>query len=206
MSVQLGARLRRAVLAVGILLLGTSAALAVDGPGKVPTPVVIVVDMQAAQRDSAAAQALRTQRDQVMQKFQSEFEATRKSLKETETALIAEKSATSPEAWQVKARAFEQQVAEFNRRYQAVLQAVEKSYTTAMNQVMQAFVRVTEEVANEYGANLVLQKQQVFLHDPRMDVTSIVVERLNKALPSITMPAPAIESESAAAPKKTGRK
>ncbi|MGE5506058.1 MAG: OmpH family outer membrane protein [Actinomycetota bacterium] len=206
MSLQLGARHWRAVLAVVVTLLGAGAAAAADGGAKLPVPVVIVVDMQAAQRDSVAAQSLRTQREQVMQKYQTEFEATRKALKETENALVTEKSTMTPEAWQAKARSFEQQVAEFNRRYQTVLQAVEKSYTNAMGQVMQAFIRVTEEVANEYGANLVLQKQQVFLHDPRMDVTATVVERLNKSLPSVAMQSPAVEGEAAAAPKKPARK
>lgn len=161
---------------------------------KLPVPVVIVVDVQAALQQSTAAKAVRAQRDQLVQGYQADMEITRKSLKDAEADLLKQKAALSAEAWQAKARAFEQQVYEFNQRFQKSNQAVEKSFRTAMGELSQALAQVTEEVAGEMGANLVLHKMQVFLHDPRMEVTQTVIERLNRKFPSVSFPAPADDS------------
>lgn len=201
---QVGARLARAVLAVAFSFGGAGLAVAADAP-KPPPPVVVIIDVQTAQRDAGAAQAARTQREQFMQRYQTEFETGRKTLKDTENDLVRQKATLSPEAWAQKAREFEQRVADYNRRYQGVLQAVEKSYAAAMNEVMTALIQVTEEIASEYGANLVMHKQQVFLHSPSMDVTAVVLERLNKRKPSVTFPTPKLEDAPAAAGKSGGK-
>lgn len=162
---------------------------------KLPTASVMVVDVQAALQQSLAAKALRSQRDQYLQMFQAELEKNRAALKETETDLVKQKSAMAPEAWQQKARTFEQQVYEFNQRFQRNNQAVDKSFRSGMGELSDALAQVTEELAGELGANLVLPKSQIFLHDPRMEVTQPVIERLNKKYPSVSFPAPTIEGD-----------
>lgn len=208
-----GAHVTWAALAV-LLSLALPAAAADTGaervpPSAIPSPVIVVVDLQAAHRDAVAARAVRAQRDQMMQKYQAEFELGRKSLKDAENALLREKSILSAEAWHQKARVFEQEAAEFQRRNQSTLQAVDKSYRAAITEFTQWFYQITGEVAGEYGATLVLPKQQVLMHDPRMELTSVVIERLNKRVPSIAFPPPVIDepvSVSATSSVKSGKK
>ncbi|MBF0325746.1 MAG: OmpH family outer membrane protein [Alphaproteobacteria bacterium] len=198
MAIRAARRLGGVILAAMTLIpLGVSAQTA----SKVPVPVVIVVDVQAALQQSTAAKAVRAQRDQFVQTYQAEMEAARKSLKEAEAELLKQKAALPADAWQAKARTFEQQVYEFNQRFQKSNQAVEKSFRAAMGDLSQALAQVTEEVAGEMGANLVLHKMQVFLHDPRMEVTHTVIERLNRRFPSVTFPPPVEEGVTAPKPQ-----
>jgi len=197
MLVRVGARLRWAALAIAFSLSGP--AWAETAPGKLPTATVMVLDVQAALQQAVASKAARAQRDHYLQSFQAELEANRKSLKDTETDLVRLKPTMAAEAWQQKARAFEQQVYEFNQRFQRNNQAVEKSFRAAMSELSDALAQVAEEVAGENGANLVLPKSQIFLHDPRMEMTQTVIERLNKKHPSVNFPAPVVDGEPAAA-------
>lgn len=167
------------------------------GEGKLPAVTVMVVDVQAALQQSQAARSARIQRDQFLQSIQGELEASRKALKDVENELVRLKPTLPPEQWQVRARSFEQQVFEFNQRFQRGNQAVEKSFRTAMGEVSDALNLVTEEVASELGANLVLPKAQIVMHDPRMEVTAMIVERLNKKLPNAQFPVPVPEGEAA---------
>lgn len=192
-----GAHVLWAVLAVLVTLAGPAGAQTASP--RVPQPVIIVVDIQGALQQATAGKAARAQRDKLLQQYQAEFDATRKTLKDTENDLVKQRQLLGAEAWQQKARAFEQQVFEFNQRFQRTNQAVEKSFRTAMAELNQALAGVTEEVASEMGANLVLPKSQIFLHDPRMEVTETVVQRLNAKHPSVTFPP--LEIEGAAAPK-----
>lgn len=182
-----------AVLALHLVM--TGAVAAEPDQGKLPTAVVMVVDVQAALQQSLAAKELRSQRDHYLQIFQGELEKNRAALKETENDLVKQKAAMSPEVWQQKARAFEKQVFEFNQRFQRSSQAVDKSFRIGMGQLSDALAQVSEELAGELGANLVLPKSQIFLHDPRMEVTQQVIERLNKKYPSVKFPTPTIEGE-----------
>ena len=72
--------------------------------------------------------------------------------------------------------------------------------------MMNAILNITGEIANEMGANLVLPKQQVVLHEPRMDVTSQVIERLNRRMPNINFPEPVIEEALLPPAAKSGKK
>lgn len=205
MIVRMGARLAWAALAV-IFSLSAASAAETETPVKLPVASVMVVDVQAALSQSLAAKDIRAQRDHYLQGFQNEVDNSRKSLKDTEADLVRQKSSMAPEAWQQKARAFEQQVFEFNQRFQRGNQAVEKSFRTAMTSLSDALTQVTEEMAGEMGANLVLPKSQIFLHDPHMEVTRQVIERLNKKYPTVAFPAPVVEGEPAAKPAPAAKK
>ncbi|MGE5517285.1 MAG: OmpH family outer membrane protein [Bacteroidota bacterium] len=194
MGARMGARLGRAVLAIQLAF--AVPALAETAPAKLPVPTVMVVDVQAALQQSLAAKGLRSQRDQYLQGFQAELDKNRAALKDIENDLVKQKSAMAPEIWQQKARSFEQQVYEFNQRFQRNNQAVDKSFRTGMGELSDALAQVTEELAGELGANLVLPKSQIFLHDPRMEVTQQVIERLNKKFPTVNFPAPTVEGDS----------
>lgn len=194
MAARMRACLAQAALAIQ-LAFALPAAAAEPAPGKLPVPSVMVVDVQAALQQSLAAKSLRAQRDQYLQGFQADLDKNRAALKEMETELVKQKSAMAPDIWQQKARTFEQQVFEFNQRFQRSNQAVDKSFRTAMGELSDALAQVTEELAGELGANLVLPKSQIFLHDPRMEVTQQVIDRLNKKYPSVNFPAPTVEGE-----------
>lgn len=195
MIARMRARTGLAVLAVHLAFAVPAGAEPATATTKLPAATVMVVDVQAALQQSSAAKGLRSQRDQYLQGFQAELEKNRAALKETETELVKQKSAMSPETWQQKARAFEQQVFEFNQRFQRNSQAVDKSFRTGMGELSDALAQVSEELAGELGANLVLPKSQIFLHDPRMEMTQQVVERLNKKFPSVNFPVPTVEGD-----------
>ncbi len=193
MNARMRARLGLAVLAVNLAFVVP--AVAEQATTKLPTATVMVVDVQAALQQSSAAKALRAQRDQYLQTLQAELDKNRASLKDTENELVKQKSAMAPDVWQQKARTFEQQVFQFNQRFQRNNQAVDKSFRAGMSELSDALAQVTEELAGELGANLVLPKSQIFLHDSRMEQTQRVIERLNSKYPSVTFPAPAVEGD-----------
>ena len=174
----------------------------------IPAPVIMVVDTQAVVSHSKAGLAIRQQHDKYLQDFDKEVQATRRNLSEVEAELTREKTTTPFIDWQKKAQAFDQQLSTFNLKYGKINQSVEKSYISAMNELGKAITQVTSEVANEYGVNLVLPTQQVILHDPRMDLTKTVIERMDIKFPSIAFPAPEVPGGEASnkGPGNTGMK
>jgi outer membrane protein len=177
--------------AVLSLLLGSGTAGAQRASG---APVsLIIVDIQQAQRESMPGKALALQRDKYQQNFQSEFNAARQALQRNDQDLAKQKGTMPQEAYDQKVKALELQVVAFQNRTQMAVRALEKSTDAAMAELMNAILTITGEIAAEMGANLVLPKQQVVLHEPRMDVTVQVIERLNKKLPAVNFPVPEVD-------------
>ncbi|CUW40287.1 conserved protein of unknown function (containing membrane protein (OmpH-like) domain,23-184) [Magnetospirillum sp. XM-1] len=169
---------------------------------------LIIVDIQQAQRESLPGKALAAQRDKYQQNFQTEFNAARQSLQRSDQDLAKQKGTMPQEVYDQKVKALEMQVVAFQNRTQMAVRALEKSTDSAMAELMNAILTVTGEIASEMGANLVLPKQQVVLHEPRMDVTAQVIERLNKRLPAVNFPVPEVDAPppSEPSPNKSGKK
>jgi len=186
---------RRFVIAAAAIVLATTAiAPAALAESKVPAPIIAVVDIQTILRDAKAAQGVRAERDRFAQSYQSEFAAKEKSLRDSDQELMRQRSILSPEAFAEKRRAFEQNVAQFQRDVQGRRRALERSYGQAMTQVQAALIKVADEIAQEVGANMVLTKSQVFLLDPKMDITATALERLNGRLSTVAFPEPQVEA------------
>lgn len=193
-------------MAVLALLLSSGQALAQRAAG-LPMSLIIV-DIQQAQRESMPGKALAAQRDKYQQNFQAEFNAARQSLQRSDQDLAKQKGTMPQEAYDQKVKALELQVVAFQNRTQMAVRALEKSTDSAMAELMNAILTVTGEIAAEMGANLVLPKQQVVLHEPRMDVTAQVIERLNKRLPAVNFPIPEVDAPPPSEPSspKSGKK
>lgn len=192
MIIRFGMRAGIAVMALVAALAGGSPALA-EKQVAPPPVVVIIVDVQMAQRESVAGKALIAQRDKYQQQFQADFNSARQQLQASDQELAKQKGTIPQDAYDQKAKALEQQVIAFQRRTQVAVRALEKSTEAAAAEMMNAILNITGEIANEMGANLVLPKQQVVLHEPRMDVTPMVIERLNRKMSAINFPVPVVE-------------
>jgi len=180
------------LLAGMVALLVSGSALAQTAPAKssAAPAVIVIVDAARVQRESLAGRGMAAERERYQQTFNTEFEAARKQLQAAEQDLAKQRSALPAEVFQEKVRVLNARIAEFQRQYQGAVRALDKSTAAASNELQKVVVGVTSEVASEAGAALVLHKQQVFLHDERMDITAQVIERLNKRLNSIPFPAP----------------
>lgn len=185
------------------LTLAASATFAADVPAAKRAAVpatIIIVDVQQAQRESLAGKALISQRDHYQQSFQNDFNSARQSLQVSDQELARQKGTMSQEAYDQKVKELEQQVVAFQRRTQMAVRALEKSTDSAVAELMNVILGITGEIAGEMGATLVLPKQQVVLHEPSMDVTSLVIERVNRRLPNVSFPVPVVEDAPPAKP------
>lgn len=200
MLVSLGARLSAAVLAINVLVASGASAETPKPPQGFTAPVVIVVDLNRVQRESLAGKQIAANREKYQQSFNTEFEATRRQLQETEQDLARQRTALAADVFQEKVRTLNEGVAVFQRRYQGAARGLDKSTSQASNELQKVAITVTSEVASEMGAGLVMHKQHVFLHDERMDVTGTIIERIDKRLPTIVFPVPVIEAASASVP------
>lgn len=189
-----------AVASVAGGVLCTQPAAAASAPK--PAPVIRVVDIQEVMERSTAVQGIRRELDAYRKAYDTEFAAKEKALKDEERELVRQQSLVDPAAYREKVQAFQQKFATFQRELKTRQQLLQNAYATALNQVSAQVQRIWAAVADAEGATLLLPRGQVLLFSPGYDVTPDVIDRLNKALPSVKFPDPMAKAPAAGSKKK----
>ncbi len=190
-------------LAAATVALGVSwTSPAMAAPAAKPAPVIRIVDIQEVMERSIAVQGIRRELDAYRKKYDDEFAAKEKALKEEERELVRQQTVIDGSAYREKVQAFQQKFTEFQRDLKNRQQMLQNSYATALNQVTVQIQKIWAAVAEAEGATLLLPRGQVLLFSPGYDVTADVIDRLNKALPSVKFPDPMKQGSASGQKKK----
>lgn len=175
-------------LAVALTPLGASAQQAATGVSV--KPVVGVIDLQAILAQSTAARNIATQREGYLNGYQAVVAEKEKELRAIDEKLAADRPNLDAKVFAERRADFQQKVAAFQKQVEGQRRTLERAYNQAMNEVQATVIRLTQEIANARGMNIIVYRSQVFLFDPSMDITDPVLAAVNKALPSVNMPNP----------------
>jgi outer membrane protein len=181
-------------LALGLASIATALCLMAGQPrgalAELPASVVAVVDVQFILQEAAASKSIQKQLEAQRETYQNEISKQEDRLRAVEQELNRQRSALPPDDFGQKRREFEQQVADVQRTVQARKRVLDQAFNESMTKVRDTVLQTVTEVAGEQKATLVLAKQQVVLAEKSLDLTSAVLERVNKKLPSVPVTVP----------------
>jgi len=154
---------------------------------KLPQTVAAVIDYQRILRDAAAARSIRDQIEARRKGYQEEISKEEQRLHEEDKAFAKQRSVLTPEAFDEKRLAFEQEVAEVQRLVQERRRALDTISAAALNEVKQALIEIVTSIAEERGFNLVLPSSEVLFFSRKIDLTEEVLTKLDAQLPEVTL-------------------
>ena len=157
---------------------------------ELPVSVVAVVDVQFILQEAAASRNIQKQLEAQRETYQNEISKQEGRLRTVEQELNRQRSVLSPDEFAQKRREFEQQVADVQRTVQARKRVLDQAFNESMTKVRDTVLQIVTEVAGEQKATLVLAKQQVVLAEKSLDLTSAVLERVNRKLPTVPVTVP----------------
>ena len=67
------------------------------------------------------------------------------------------------------------------------LRNIIKGKNYAVIEILSAMKPILEEVSNEKGITIILEKASIMLNAEKMDITNEVLKKLNKSLPTINL-------------------
>jgi Skp family chaperone for outer membrane proteins len=174
------------VAALALLALPTMQARA-----EIKAPVIAIVDVQAIVQQSTAGKGIQKAVESHREASAKEFSGQEEKLRQGEQELARQRGVLSEEAFGKKRHDFEKQVGDFQREVQGRQKAIEQGYNEAIHTLLGSVMEAVAGLARDRGITLVLSKQQVIMSETAMDLTQEVLERVNKALPSVTVKIPA---------------
>lgn len=160
--------------------------VAVAMPAMAETNIAIV-DIQQIMRDSSAAKSVRTQLESKQKAYQAELKKKEEAMQKEEQSLASQRATLSPEAFEKKVNDFRKKATEMQQDVQKKKAALDKGFEKALNEIQSTVNSIITELAKEKGFNVAIPSGQLLYHEPGMEITSEVLDRLNKKLPKVSV-------------------
>ncbi|MHC8509615.1 MAG: OmpH/Skp family outer membrane protein [Rhodospirillales bacterium] len=151
---------------------------------------VAVIDMNRIREESLAFKDINRQIEEHRGVFRAEIQKEEEALRETNKELNRQRSILSPEAFTAERVKFETKLSEVQRRVQELRRDLEQSRAAAMAELQGALNRTVADIAKEQSLELVVRRDQTVLVATSLDITGLVLDQINKALPSVEVPEP----------------
>jgi len=171
--------LRIAATSLVILLAGIPAAVA-QTSGK-----ILIVDMMRVQEQAVAAKSVQAQIRDLGAKLQAQAKTAEEKVKADEAKLKQQQTLLSPEQFDEQRRAFEAQVGQAQRTLQERERDIQAAVRKAQGALLQALQPILNELLVEKGGSIMVDRRSVLSAAEGLDVTSAVIERLDKRLTAL---------------------
>lgn len=156
-------------------------------------PKVAVLDVQAIWQQADAVRSINEQLNTLRKAYADEIAAQQKVLEEAEQVLKTQRDKLSQEELTAKSRSFEARVASLQSRVQQRKQALEEAHQKAMDTFEREMISQVSAYSKEFAVDIVLKRSQVVLASHSLNITDVILEHLNDALPRISVDVPSID-------------
>jgi Skp family chaperone for outer membrane proteins len=173
--------------------------------GRAPQAVILFLDRGTVLRQSAVGKDMYKQVEALAKKMEADFAPENKKLQADVQDLQGKAAVLSAEVRQQKVKEIETRRAAFQKKVQDRQTAIQTGLANSRTQVEKALAPILEKIMVERGANLLLDRGLVVLGATDLDMTATVIQRLNTALPKVTVTPVAPKAVAKpAAPKPAG--
>lgn len=148
-------------------------------------PEIAVVNIQQIMQDSSAAKSVRDQLESKQKAFQAEITKKEEALQKEDQELGKQRNALSKEAYEEKVRAFRNKATDVQKEVQTKKAMLDGAFERALNEIQKVVTEIIVELSKEKGFNTAIPTSQLLYADPKLDVTSEVLSRLNQKLSKI---------------------
>ena len=151
---------------------------------------IAVIDMNEVRRNAVAVKDIRVQVEKFRVQFQDEITKEEEELRTSNQELGRQRAILSPEAFADERRKFEQRLAGVQRKVQQRKQNLDKALNDAMFIVQKSLNKIVVDIAKENNLTLVLRKEQTVLVATPLNITGVVLQRLDQAMPTVKVSEP----------------
>ena len=150
-----------------------------------PNTSIGVIDLNKILSESKAALTASEQIEKIAIDIENEIKVSDEEIINEQNLLIESQAIMAPEAFETKKNEYESKVQNYNNERQAKLMKIDELIAISRNDVLNALKPILEDISNEKGITILLEKGSVMLSADKMDITDEVLKKLNKLLPNI---------------------
>ena len=146
-----------------------------------------VIDMKVVLSKSLAFSTLQKEIQKLEKNYKEEINNEESLLKKEQEKLVAQKSVLSNEEFKEKEDIFKQKVNKIQGKVEKIRRELESTMAKGMQIIQQEAVKHMKEIAKKEGYLLVFDANTTVISADKINISNIVVDRLNKSLPKINV-------------------
>jgi Skp family chaperone for outer membrane proteins len=146
-----------------------------------------VIDMKVVLSKSSAFSTLQKEIQKLEKSYKEEIQSEENLLKKEQEKLVAQKSVLSAEEFKEKENTFKQKVNKIQGKVEKIRRELESTMAKGMQVIQQEAVKHMKEIAKKEGYLLVFDANTTVISADKINISNIVVDKLNKSLPKITV-------------------
>jgi len=179
----------RIVLMAGLLFLGTAvldaASAAPPPPGGAPAARILMLDMRRIMGLSKVGLDIQRQVEVLKQQASRDLNGEGAALKSEETQLQQQAAILAPDVKARRIRDFQARATAFQRKIQQRGGLIQGGVIQAQRQIEQALGPILQGIMKERGATILLDRSSILLAPNSIDVTQLVIQRLDMKMPAV---------------------
>ncbi len=157
---------------------------------EIPNAKIIVVDTRLISTNSAVAQDMNRQVNQINTDLAAEIQAQEAELLAEQQELQQQQALLPPEVYNQRDQEFRLKVSQHQQNLQQKQLRLERAFMDANDEVQRALKPILQNVLQQTGATMMIEKSNVMEQIPGLDVTTRVIEQLDLALPTLEIELP----------------
>ena len=147
----------------------------------------VYIDMKYVLNNCKAGKTVQDYLAKTFKNDQKKFLSIEKNLKEEETNLLAKKNDLSKEDYMKETDALRKKVMDYQTTRRVAVEKIAKQRSDARKKLLDGITPILETYTKENSISLVIDKKNLVMGDSDLDITELVIEKLNIALPSIKL-------------------
>ena len=153
---------------------------------------------RSALTNSAVGQSVIARLKQLATTVESELKGEATALDNEAKALDAARSTTPQDQWEQRALALRQKAQAFDRKRELRARELQATQAKQFDRVDTAIEPILQQIYTERNCSLLLERASLYGANPAMDVTQLVVTRLNGKLTTLTFERERLDQQAAA--------
>ena len=148
---------------------------------------IVTLDMKFILNESKAGKGAQDFLKKSFSNNQKKYADMEKQLKKEESDLLAKKNILSNEEYNKKANSLRKKVIDYQSQRRASLDKIASQRAESRETLLKKINPIVDAYIKENNISLVLDKNNTLGGNPKFDITKVIVEKLNKELPSLNL-------------------
>ena len=155
---------------------------------------IAVVNIQYVMKESTAARNVREQLESKQKSFQTEITKKEEALQKEDKELGKQKSVLAKAAFDEKLKSFRTKATDVQKDVQSKkafpqprmsCTVLDGAFEQSLNDIQKVVTEIISDISKEKGFVIAVPTSQILFADTKLDISSEVLERLNKKLPKL---------------------
>ena len=148
---------------------------------------IAFIDMKFILNNSKAGKGAQDYLKKTFEESQENLNKQEKNLKKEESDLLSKKSTLTKEEYKTKSDELRKKVVEYQTQRRSSIENIGKERAAARKKLLDKLNPILTTYAEETGISIIVDKKNVVLGNNNYDITKVIIEKLNKDLPSLKL-------------------